>query len=61
MAKKTEQIVFRVTKSMYETLQDNADARNQSVSDYLRQIVQPSMYRHTQKSNSRPSHQKTPY
>lgn len=46
MAKKTKQIVFRVSESMYNRLQDNADARNISVSDYLRLIVQPSMYRH---------------
>ena len=49
MANKTHQIVFRVTQNMYERLQDNADARGISVSDYLREIVKPSMYRHSPK------------
>lgn len=53
MAKKTEQIVFRVTKTMYQQLQDNADVRGMTVSDYLRCIVKPSMYRHGASLGSR--------
>ena len=47
MLKNDSVLVVRLPYQMLVQLQDNADFREQSLSEYIRAIVKPSMYRHS--------------